>query len=328
MIDTWHLRFLDSPHFDVPGHGGFRLARMHSLCTIWLTLGLVVAGCTARPETEPVEDSVTTGRIRIVCSPEAADLIGRQRTAFRDHYPGAVMDLVRGPSREGVRSLFAAEAHLAVVSRELSSEERAAAVRGGLELEGYRFAKDAVVVMVHPDNPVVNMTLEDLRRIYEGHIRDWSVLGGREAPIEPVFPDPESDLAEFFVHHVLGGQPVKAAVVVVTEDSTAVAEVRRRPGAIGFVPLAWAERGTRSLRISGMQGLPYWKPDLETVHDGDYPLSRPLILYVRADAPPLARGMVTFAMSHEGQRHVQQAGLVPMTVPVRFVRRSPMKGAH
>ena len=254
--------------------------------------------------------------------------MGRERDAFVALYPEATIRLSEGTSRDAVRGLFAADCDAAVLSRELTPEERGAASRGGLELEGYRFAKDAVVVVVHPDNPVVNLALDDMRGIYEGRIVQWQDLGGAAGPIEPVFPSPESDKADYFVEQVMGGQPVRARVVITADDSATIAAVKRRPGAIGFVSLAWAERGAKSLRVSSLHGLPYWKPDLEAIHQGEYPLTRPLSLYVRANGPPLAQGLVTFVTSREGQVLVHQAGLVPTSVPVRFVRRSPMQGAH
>jgi hypothetical protein len=80
--------------------------------------------------------------------------------------------------------------------------------------------------------------------------------------------------------------------------------------------------------ISSLSGLPYWKPDLEAVYQGDYPLTRALSFYVRANGPRVAHGLITYVTSSDGQRIVHEAGLLPTSVPVRFVRRSPLKGAH
>src|SRR5207247_2392741 len=103
---------------------------------------------------------------------------------------------------------------------------------GKLELEGYRFAKDAVVVVVHPANPIENLALDVLKRIYEGKTTNWGELGGPRGVIEPVFPSPESDMADFFMEQVMDGQPVGARVVSVPSDSGVVAAVTSRPGAI------------------------------------------------------------------------------------------------
>jgi phosphate transport system substrate-binding protein len=275
-----------------------------------------------------VEDTLTSGRILVVSAPGARAVVDREREAFVRLYPGSEIEVVTGPSRESVRRLFAADCDLAVITRELEPEERSAAVRGGLDLEGYRFARDALVVLVHPSNPVENMALDDLRRIYEARLTRWAELGGGAGRIEPVIHPPESDLMEYFAQKVMSGQPIRAQTVYETSDSGVVAAVSQRPGAIGFVSLAWADRGGKTLRLSSLSGLPYWKPDLEAVYQGDYPLTRFMNLYARPSGKRLANGFVTFVTSREGQVIVREAGLVPTTVPVRFVRRSPMQPTH
>ena len=320
------MAFLDFERFDSPGTGGRCSMRVHAT---WVLLTLAgIQGCSSQSKPAPVEDSLTSGRISVASAAEATRIVEREREAFERLYPQAGIHVTTRPSGEGIRALFAAECDLAVISRELEPEERAAAARGGLELEGYRFAKDAVVVIANRGNPVENVALDELKRIYLGRVRNWSELGGPDRPIEPVFPDPKSDLAEFFVQQVMNGEPVQTRVAVVDDDSTAVAEVEARPGGIGFVSLAWADRGAKTLRVSSLTGLPYWKPDLEAVYQGDYPLTRALSFYVRANGPRVAHGLVTFATSRDGQEIVREAGLVPTSVPVRFVRRSPLKGAH
>jgi len=320
------MSFLDFAHFDFPGPGGRRWLRIHPT---WLLLTVAgIHGCSSKSSPTPVEDTLTSGRITVVSAAEARAIMDREEEAFEKLYPQSEIRVTTRPSGEAIRALFAADCDLAVISRELETDERAAASRGGLELEGYRFAKDAVVVIVHPGNPVENLALDDLKRIYLGKIRNWSALGGPDRVIEPVFPDPKSDLAEFFVQQVMNGEPVQTRVAVVDDDSLAVAEVLARPGGVGFVSLAWAEHGAKTLRISALTGLPYWKPDLEAVYQGDYPLTRALSFYVRANGPRVAHGLITYVTSGDGQRIVHDAGLLPTSVPIRFVRRSPLKGAH
>ncbi|MGH7730602.1 MAG: PstS family phosphate ABC transporter substrate-binding protein [Candidatus Eiseniibacteriota bacterium] len=275
-----------------------------------------------------MEDSLTSGRICVVCTPEVHGILERERAAFDSLYPGAVIELREGSSSEAVRALFAAECDLAAISRELEPVERAAAIRGGLELEGYRFARDGVALVVHTANVVENVALDQVRAIYSGTITGWEAFGGSRERIQPVIHRPDSDIMAYFGAKVMNGEPIRAPVVYQTSDSGVAAYVARHPGAIGMVSMAWSERGVKPLRLATLKGLPYWKPDAETVYRGDYPLARDMNLYVRAKGPALANGLITFTTSREGQAIVRDAGLVPIAVPVRFVRRSPLMGSH
>lgn len=252
----------------------------------------------------------------------------REREAFQALYPQASIEILEGSSRAAVGALFAARCDGAVVARELSQDERSAAVRGGLELEGYRFARDALAIVVSPANPVQNVSLPQLRGIYAGEVRDWSALAGASRPIHPVVQPMESDVTAFFSEQVMGEDPIRARAVGAAGDSAVAARVAGDPDAVGYVTLAWAGRGVKALRVAGLTGLPYIAPDPETVHQGTYPVTRLFNLYVRTGGPQLADGFITFLTSRNGQKIVQEAGFVPTSVPVRFVRRSPMLKSH
>lgn len=326
LIDKRPDTFLDSRHFGVRERGSRSSVRALSFFPALLAALLV--GCAPAPEPGAREDSLTSGRITVVAPPELVGLIERERDAFVALYPEASISVERGGSSEGVRRLFGATCDIAVLTRELEPDERAAAVRGKLEVEGYRFARDAVVAVVHRDNPVENLTLEDLRHVYSGVAKQWSDFGGQDRPIEPVVRTDAPDLNEAFVQQVMQGAAVEAPSHRAESDSQVVELVRNRPGAVGYVSLSWADRGARPLRLARLAGLPFTAPDLEAIHDGDYPLARVMNLFVRTSGPPLANGFITFVTSREGQAIVHQHGLLPTAVPIRFVRRSPMQGSH
>jgi phosphate transport system substrate-binding protein len=293
-----------------------------------LLAALWICGCSPQRARGTVEDTLTSGRISVVCAPEVQRIVAREAALFDSLYPGAEITVRGGSSRDAVQALFAAQCDLAAITRDLEPEERGAAIRGGLELEGYRFARDGVALVVHRSNAVENVALEDVRGIYQGEVKQWRELGGSSTAIEPVIQAPGSDIGAYFEQRVLNGEPVRASVVYESSDSGVVACVSQRPGAIGFVSMAWADRGVKALRVASLKGMPYRRPDAEAVYRGDYPLSRDMSLFARARGPALANGLITFVTSREGQKLVLDGGLVPTAVPIRFVRRSPMLGSH
>lgn len=322
MIDSERGGFLDLCHFVTSRQ------RRSVAPLIGAALSVALGGCSPQSAPPPVEDSLTSGRIQVDCAPEAWDVIRRQQAGFQRLYPEARLDVRGSLSRDAIQALFSARSDLAVITRELEPEERSAAVRGGLELEGFRFARDAVVAIVNESNAVENLTLEQLRAIYAGRLTDWSQAGGARGALTPVLQPVESDVTAFFAQEVMHDDPIAARVMTADGDSAVVEYVRSHPEAIGFVTLGWSERGARALRLATVAGLPYWKPDLEAVYKGDYPLTRYFNFYVRTEGPRVAHGFITFATSRDGQQVVRDCGLVPTSVPVRFVRRSPMMSTH
>jgi phosphate transport system substrate-binding protein len=264
----------------------------------------------------------------IVCAPEAHQVLVRERDGFQALYPQASIEIRVGTSREAVSGLFAARCEAAVITRDLAPEERAAAVQGGLELEGFRFARDALVFLVNPANPVQNVSVPQLRDIYRGTIREWSGLAGRRQAIHPIVQPMESDVTAFFEERVMAGEAMGARVITEASDSAVAARVAADPLAVGYASMAAAAHGTAMLRVAALRGLPTTRPGVETVYAGTYPVTRFYSLYFRTEGPLLAKGFNTFVTSHGGQKIVHEAGLVPTSVPVRFVRRSPMIPSH
>lgn len=320
---------LDSQHFVCPGPCRPRLLPARGL-VVSLFAALILAGCARHDTAPPVEDSETSGRISIAAAPDVRALVAAEVRAFRSGYPQAVIDL-RDPESSGqvISALLGGHADLAGAGRELEQEERDMARQAGIELEGHRIAKDAMCLVVSDANPVHNVTIGELRRIWTGEFADWARLGGPEGRIVPVLPPLSSDLARAFSQRVMDGASMKAPTVIEVSDSAVASTVARTRGAIGVVPLSLARSaGLRALAVAPLEGLPYVEPDMESVHEGHYPLTRFINLYRRTRGARLAGGFITFVSSQPGQELVLASGRVPTAVPLRFVRRSPLLGSH
>ncbi|NOT35011.1 MAG: solute-binding protein [Candidatus Eisenbacteria bacterium] len=326
MIDSIGFRFLDSRHFGVRARA-FRLLRWAPVLFLPFVAALLT-GCSRPAGERNPEETITGGSISIVSPREVLPLVRQAAVEFEARYPEAHIRVEEGTSSDAVRALFGATADLAILTRDLGTDERAAAVRGRLALEGYAFARDAIVMVVNPRNSVENLSVPDVRKLYAGTARSWKEFGGADAAIEPSIRTDAPDLVEAFAQQALDNRAVAAPSLRAASDSEVVALVARRPGAVGYVTLGARREGTRDLRLSRLDGLPYWSPDLEAIHEGDYPLTRSLHVYARESGPPLAKGFITFMTSREGQSLVHAAGLLPTAIPLRFVRRSPMKGSH
>lgn len=273
-------------------------------------------------------EGLTRGSITVAAEPFVEPVVGSTAELFCGLYPEATVQVRQMPVRGAMSALFAAQAQVAVIGRELAEEEREAALGAGISVTAHRWARDGVAIVVHRENLVEQLAFDDLRGIFTGKITSWSTLGGKAQQIVPVVQSPEAGIYQFFADRVMAGEGVSAPAVVAVDDSAVAAIVSRDPGAVGIVSLPFADRGVRALKISRLKGLPYVDLDARSVYEDRYPLTRFVNVVIRASEVPLAGGFITFMCGEEGQRLVKEMGLVPATVPVTFSIRTPTVPAH
>jgi phosphate transport system substrate-binding protein len=292
-------------------------------------LALMATGCAPdAPYRERREDTLTSGVLRIAAEPDVATLVRATADAFEAGYPGSSISVEARTSREAMADVFANRADLAVIGREIESIERQAATEAGLEMEAFRWARDGVAVIVHPSNPVNQVSHDDLRLALSTPGLAWSEFGGVDRPIVPVLPPPDRGLAQYVARALVEREDVVVPALTAGDDSTLAGEVGRRPDALGFVSSARLAPGVKVLALSRAQGMPYVELDAESVYQRDWPLTRSFQIVSRVPGVKLGGGFLTYATSEQGQRLVRDHGFVPATVPVRFTRRLPAAASH
>jgi phosphate transport system substrate-binding protein len=195
-------------------------------------------------------------------------------------------------------------------------------------MEAYRWARDGVAVIVHPANPVNQLSFDDLREILTGESTSWSDFGGPDRRVVPVIEAPTQSLTQYVARQILEREDIVTAAVLAEDDSAVIANVARTPDALGFVSQSSLRPGVKVLAVSRAKGLPYVELDAETVYRRDYPLTRSYNLVTRVPGVKLGQGFITFALSEPGQRFVRDGHRVPASVPVRFTRRLPTASSH
>lgn len=219
-------------------------------------------------------------------------------------------------SAEGFADLLGEQADMVLSLREATSVERELVRDAGLgELDSIRqfrvIARDALVPIVAPGNPVRRVTMAELAQIFAGKISRWDQLGGENAPITVHLTEPHTGVGAFFSARVLKPESEKLSDHAVIHSTVAglTGAVISDPFGIGISTLSHVGRA-EILTLAGKCAY-HVEPTQNTVKAGDYPLTMPLYLYLPGRRlPKLAGEFLAFLRSDPAQRVVEKAGFV------------------
>lgn len=216
---------------------------------------------------------------------------------YMSRNPGAQINVQGGGSSSGIRAALDGTVEVGMASRELVSEElRAGAVPVVI-------ARDGIAIVVHPDNPVKTLTLQQIQDLFSGKASDWSSFGG-SGTIVVVMREEGSGTRGAFDDLVLeNGTPTKNAVV---QGSTGAvrATVAGDVNAIGYISLAQVDDTVRILPVNGVA------PTIATILDGTYAIARPFNIVTKEKAMGEAQKFIDFIMSTDGQKILADEGLI------------------
>ncbi len=212
-------------------------------------------------------------------------------------------------SGDGVAALIDGRCNIAMSSRFLKPEEFEKAVANKVYPVAHTIAMDGVCIVVHPSNPVKELTTAQVADIYMGKITNWKALGGPDMPIVAISRDTSSGTYEVFHEKVMKKQNMAAGVEYVNGNPQAHARVKTTSGAIGYVGLGFIDSNVKALKINGIM------PTKKTIAQGTYPVSRPLFLFTNGypELGSLTHAYCNFYLSEDGQSIVEAKGFVALT---------------
>lgn len=263
--------------------------------------GLFVAGCSKQEAatSTPSQPPAATNHFTIAGSTSVQPLSEVLVEAFTAKNPAIKIDVQGGGSSAGIQSAKSGAAQIGSSSRELTAEEK------GANLQEFIIARDGIAIIVHPSNPVVDLSVEDIRRIYSGQILSWSQFGGTDKQITIITREAGSGTRGAFEELVMGkNNPIIGKALVQNSTGAVRTAVASDPLAIGYVSLASLNQDIKAIKINGIEAT------AASIDAGSYKLSRPFI-YLTKDAPTGAvKAFIDFVLSSEGQAHVEKEGLV------------------
>jgi len=235
--------------------------------------------------------------------------------------PGVEVEVSGGGSGVGIAALIKGAVDVANASRDLKpSEAELAAKNTGKSPVDVKVGYDALAVYVHKDNPLEEITLEQLADLYAegGKVTRWSELGvtvpgASDDTIVRVSRQSSSGTYEFFREHALGNRDFRLGSRDLNGSKEVVELVGTTPTAIGYSGMGYATPGVKMLRVSSKPGQPAVAPTVAGVHDGTYPLARSLHLYTLGEPQGAVKAYLDWIVSPAGQKIVEDAGYVPLS---------------
>ena len=236
-----------------------------------------------------------------------------QQTAerFMQENPDARVTVTGGGSGVGISALLDKTTDIAMASRAIKFSEKMKAKSTGEDLVEAIVAYDALAVVVHPSNPVKQLTREQLEGIFRGKITNWKEVGGEDRKIVVYSRETSSGTYEFFKESVLRNKNYMSSSLSMPATGAIIQSVSQTKGAIGYVGLAYVSSRIKTLAVS-YDGTHFAQPSLENAVSKAYPIVRPLYYYYNAKDADKVAPLMQFILSDEGQAIVRQGGYIPV----------------
>jgi phosphate transport system substrate-binding protein len=238
--------------------------------------------------------------------------------AYQKVNPELSISVSGGGTGTGLAALINGTTDIANASRKIKDEEKQNAQKNGIEPYEIEIARDAIGVVIHSDNPVQQLTLQQISDIYSGKITNWQAVGGEDRPIVLLSRESNSGTHVYFLEEVvrLGNSKDKTLfsqdTLLLPSSEGIIAEVRQNPNAIGYDGLGYITSDVKTLAIASKDGGEFVKPSVETVNNGKYPIARPLFMYTPGEPQGDVKTYLDWILGPDGQQIVGDLGFVPL----------------
>lgn len=298
-----------------------RLRRVVALCMVG-AMALSFAGCSKKNEnknttakgnttetadttennsstTDTTDSTNLSGTVVITGSTSVDKILNDMIDEFQAINPDVTINYTGTGSSAGIADTLAGSNDLGASSREVKEEEKADNIKEVV------FAHDGIAVITNPANPVTDISVENLGKIYSGEITNWNQLGGNDAPVVIVSREGASGTRSAFEELIkledAGGLTEDA--MVVEGNGNVQTSVAGNENAIGYVSFSFIDNTVKALTVESVEAT------AENAKAGSYPLSRPfLFVYDENNYTPQTQAFVDFALSEEGQSYVEAHG--------------------
>ena len=281
------------------------MKKIIKLCLALLVMMSLVA-CSGKTSTddENVNGGSTTTETKTVSTDGYTSMekvIGALGESFMNNNEGVNFTYNPTGSGSGITAVSEGRCDIGLSSRALKDEEKA---NGLVETV---LAYDGIAIIVNNDNPVTNISLEDLTKVYTGEITNWKDLGGNDGEIVLIGREAGSGTRDGF-ETITNTKDLCKYRQELTSTGDVITTVSTNPDAIGYASLASVKDNVKALTVDGVS------PTEATIKDGSYPIQRPFVLVTKSGAAlsETAQSFFDYATSDDASEVIAAAGCVPV----------------
>jgi len=215
-------------------------------------------------------------------------------------------------SRKGIRTLIDGQCDIAMSSTKIARLLMEEAESKRINLKEFIFASDIIVPIIHPSNPVQDLSIDQLRAIFTGSIKTWSKFSGKSEKILVVHRNRSSGTRAVWEEIVIKSEVAPEDHVYLKSNSDVLAYVAANHSAIGYISFGYVNNDIKTISVNGIQ------PTLQNAVNKKYPIQRNLYLYVtEGNFSYEMKSFVVYLLSSEGQEIIKQSGFIPL-YPLSF----------
>jgi phosphate transport system substrate-binding protein len=255
--------------------------------------------------------------IKVKGSAELLPIVDRWAITYTKAHPATPVLSLGGGTTTGINSLADGSADIATAERTLTENETHA-LRSPIDVV---FATDAMLFVVHPNNPVKSISMDQLRDVYSGKITNWNELGGLNMPIHPMAIGPNFGMTSLVQEKIMKGAKWGPNVRVAASEHDLLYSVWQDPAAISYTGMALG-KDFKHLAIAKEKGTTAYSATTENIQAGHYTLVHSVHLYMTERSSSAAKEFVSWTLSHDGQQQVANAGIWMLSSSERERSRS------
>ena len=271
------------------------------ILTALLTLSLVACGSESKTDDTKTDDqpAALTGTVSTDGSTSMEKVIGALSESFMAQNDGVTVNYNPTGSGSGITVVQEGTCDIGLSSRALKDEEKSAGLKETV------LAYDGIAIIVHPDNPVSDLSIEQIAKLYTGEITNWKDVGGNDAEVVLIGREAASGTRDGF-ESITGTKDKCQYRQELTSTGDVITAVSQNPDAIGYASLASVKDSVKALNVDGVT------PSEATVKDGSYKVQRPFVLVTMEgkELSPAAQAFFDYAVSSDAASIIAKAGAV------------------